>query len=119
MPGTKTPDVAAFAPIAVIDRVPPDHVSPHLEHTLELGFLRELVRDAVADCSRPNIDPVISCTSQRHSRFLIEPETLIASAICPAQTTRQVPAPLHAIRKVTGDGNLAAWTPRFPPRPRR
>ena len=51
-----------FAPgprVALEELVPPDHFYRHLERTLDLGFVRELVRDAYADAGRPSIDPVI------------------------------------------------------------
>ena len=41
------------------DLVPPDHFYRHLERTLDLGFVRDLVRDAYADSGRPSIDPVV------------------------------------------------------------
>jgi transposase len=39
--------------------VPPDHFYRHLERSLDLGFVRDLVRDAYADIGRPSIDPVV------------------------------------------------------------
>src|SRR6188474_196047 len=49
------------APIArsLDDLVPPDHFYRHLERSLDLGFVRDLVRDAYADIGRPSIDPVV------------------------------------------------------------
>jgi transposase len=41
------------------DLVPPDHFSRHLERTLDLGFVRDLVRGAYAGIGRPAIDPVV------------------------------------------------------------
>jgi transposase len=41
------------------DLVPTDHVYRHLEGTLDLDFVRDLVRDAYADTGRPSIDPVV------------------------------------------------------------
>src|SRR3954452_14904271 len=38
---------------------PPDHFYRHLERTLDLSFVRDLVRDAYADIGRPSIDPVV------------------------------------------------------------
>jgi transposase len=48
-------------PIAVSldDLVPSDHFYRHLERTLDLGFVRELVRTAYAGTGRPSIDPVV------------------------------------------------------------
>jgi hypothetical protein len=39
--------------------VPADRFYRHLEHTLDLGFVRELVRDAYAVGGRPSIDPIV------------------------------------------------------------
>ena len=48
-------------PIAVSleDLVPPDHFYRHLERTLDLSFVRDLVRDRYALSGRPSIDPVV------------------------------------------------------------
>ena len=39
--------------------VPADHVYRHLEATLDLGFVRDLVKEAFAERGRPSIDPVV------------------------------------------------------------
>src|SRR5918911_987866 len=39
--------------------VPADHFYRHLERALDLGFVRDLVRDAYAAGGRPSIDPVV------------------------------------------------------------
>jgi transposase len=39
--------------------VPPGHCSRHLEATLDLSFVRELVGDCYAPVGRPSIDPVV------------------------------------------------------------
>jgi transposase len=39
--------------------VPPSHVYRHLEQTLDLAFVRELVRETYAGIGRPSIDPVV------------------------------------------------------------
>ncbi len=39
--------------------VPQGHFYRHLERTLDLAFVRDLVRDAYADIGRPSIDPVV------------------------------------------------------------
>jgi transposase len=41
------------------DLVPPDHFYRHLEQALDLGFVRDLVRDRDAGIGRPPIDPVV------------------------------------------------------------
>ena len=45
--------------VTLEELVPPDHVYRHLERTLDLSFVRDLVRDAYADIGRPSIDPVV------------------------------------------------------------
>lgn len=52
----------AFGPLPSVtleELVPPDHFYRHLERTLDLGFVRDLVHDAYADSGRPSIDPVV------------------------------------------------------------
>ena len=39
--------------------VPPDNFYRHLDAELDLGFVREVVRDRYADGGRPSIDPVV------------------------------------------------------------
>ncbi|MDP9354234.1 MAG: IS1182 family transposase [Chloroflexota bacterium] len=48
-------------PIAVSldDLVPADHFYRHLEAKLDLGFVREWVRELYADRGRPSVDPVV------------------------------------------------------------
>ncbi len=41
------------------DLVPPDHFYRHLERTLDLAFVRDLVRETYAGIGRPSIDPVV------------------------------------------------------------
>ena len=59
MMGTKTRRCAPLPPVSLEDLVPSDHFYRHLERTLDLGFVRDLVRDAYADIGRPSIDPVV------------------------------------------------------------
>ena len=49
------------APITVSleDLIPPDHFYRHLEAKLDLGFVREWVRELYAERGRPSIDPVV------------------------------------------------------------
>src|SRR5919205_1471252 len=52
----------AFGPLPSVTLealVPADHFYRHLERTLDLSFVRDLVRDAYADSGRPSIDPVV------------------------------------------------------------
>lgn len=48
-------------PIAVSldDLVPQNHFYRQLERTLDLAFVRDVVRDAYADIGRPSIDPIV------------------------------------------------------------
>jgi transposase len=59
MMGTKARVVALLSPVSLEELVPSDHFYRHLEHALDLGFVRELVRDTYADVGRPSIDPAI------------------------------------------------------------
>ena len=45
--------------VSLDDLVPKSHVSRHLERTLDLTFVRALVRAAYAENGRPSIDPVV------------------------------------------------------------
>ena len=52
----------AFGPLPAVtleELVPPDHFYRHLERTLDLSLVRELVRDTYADIGRPSIDPIV------------------------------------------------------------
>ena len=57
--GTKGRVFAPLPPVTLEDIVPPDHVYRHLERTLDLSFVRDLVRDVYAESGRPSIDPVV------------------------------------------------------------
>jgi transposase len=59
MMGTKDRVFAPLPPISLEELVAADHFYRHLERTLDLGFVRELVRDSYADTGRPSIDPVV------------------------------------------------------------
>jgi transposase len=59
MMGTKGRAFAPLPPVSLEDLVPPDHFYRHLERSLDLGFVRELVRDAYAGIGRPSVDPVV------------------------------------------------------------
>lgn len=59
MMGTK---VRTFAPLVIVSLealVPPDHFYRHLDRTLDLSFVRDLVQDTYAPLGRPSIDPVV------------------------------------------------------------
>jgi transposase len=57
--GRKDRAFAALPPVTLEDLIPPDHFYRHLERALDLGFVRELVRDAYSGIGRPSIDPVV------------------------------------------------------------
>src|SRR5215210_5176615 len=59
MLGIKGRAFGPLPPVTLEELVPPDHFYRHLEDTLDLSFVRELVRDAYASLGRPSIDPVI------------------------------------------------------------
>ena len=59
MMGTKERSFAPLPPVSLEELVPPDHFYRHLEGTLDLGFVRDLVGGTYADTGRPSIDPVI------------------------------------------------------------
>ena len=51
-----------FLPLAnpsLEDLVPADHFYRHLERSLDLAFVRDLVRDRYAPGGRPSVDPVV------------------------------------------------------------
>jgi hypothetical protein len=58
MMGIKERIFGPLPPVSLDDLVPPDHVYRHLERTLDLAFVRELVGPTYADSGRPSIDPV-------------------------------------------------------------
>src|SRR5215203_3952735 len=45
--------------VSLEDLVPPSHFYRHLEQTLDLAFVRALVKGTYADIGRPSIDPVV------------------------------------------------------------
>jgi transposase len=57
--GTKERAFAPLPPVCLEDLVPPDHFYRHLQRSVDLRFVRELVRDAYAERGRPSIDPVV------------------------------------------------------------
>ena len=59
MRGQKDRAFAALPPVSLEELVPPDHFYRHLERTLDLSFVRDLVREAYADIGRPSIDPIV------------------------------------------------------------
>jgi len=59
MMGIKERAFAPLPPVSLDDLVPADHFYRQLEHTLDLAFVRDLVRDAYAGIGRPSVDPVV------------------------------------------------------------
>jgi transposase len=59
MMGQKDRAFAVLPPVTLEDLVPPHSFSRHLERSLDLSFVRDLVREAYAETGRPSIDPVI------------------------------------------------------------
>jgi transposase len=57
--GIKGRAFGPLPPVTLEELVPPDHFYRHLEDTLDLSFVRDLVRDAYAPSGRPSIDPVV------------------------------------------------------------
>src|SRR3954452_562069 len=58
MMGSKERAFGPLPPMTLEDLVPPTHCYRHVERTLDLGFVRDLVRDAYAEAGRPSIDPI-------------------------------------------------------------
>lgn len=59
MMSTKDRVFAMLPSVTLEQLVPADHVSRHLERTLDLRFVRNLVRDRYAPSGRPSMDPVV------------------------------------------------------------
>jgi len=65
MMGQKDRVFAALPAVTLEDVVPPNSFYRHLERSLDLSFMRDLVREAYAETGRPSIDPVIFFKLQR------------------------------------------------------
>jgi transposase len=59
MMGQQDRSFAALPPVSLDALVPSDHFYRHLERSLDLSFVRDLVRHAYAERGRPSIDPVV------------------------------------------------------------
>jgi transposase len=59
MMGRKERAFGPLPPVSLEDLVPADHFYRHLEHTLDLAFVRDLVRASYAGIGRPSVDPVV------------------------------------------------------------
>ncbi len=59
MMGAKIRNFAPLPDLPLEELVPKDNFYRHLEATLDLSFVRDLVRDCYASSGRPSIDPVV------------------------------------------------------------
>jgi transposase len=59
MMGVKVRVFRPMVNVSLEDLVPADHFYRHLERTLDLAFVRDLVRDYYSAFGRPSIDPVV------------------------------------------------------------
>ena len=59
MMGAKERVFAPLPPGSLEDLIPADHFYRRLERTLDLAFVRDLVRGTYAEAGRPSIDPVV------------------------------------------------------------
>ena len=59
MMGRKERVFGPLPPVTLEELVPPDSFYRHLERTLDLSFVRDVVHEAYADSGRPSVDPVV------------------------------------------------------------
>lgn len=59
MMGTKERTFAPLVAVSLEALVPQDHFYRHLQRTLDLSFIRELVQDTYAPSGRPSVDPEV------------------------------------------------------------
>ena len=59
MIGKKEHSFAPLIQVSLEELVPQDHFYRHLERTLDLSFVRELVQETYAGGGRPSIDPIV------------------------------------------------------------
>src|SRR5215831_17827713 len=59
MMGTKERHFAPLVNVSLEALVPQDHFYRHVERTLDLSFVRELVHETYAGGGRPSIDPIV------------------------------------------------------------
>jgi transposase len=64
MLGSKERAFDPLPPVTLEALIPPDPFYRHLERTLDLAFVRDLVRDTYAESGRPSIDPAVVCKLQ-------------------------------------------------------
>ncbi len=59
MMGTKLRNFAPLTDLSLEERIPKDNSYRHLEETLDLSFVRDLVEDRYVPSGRPSVDPVV------------------------------------------------------------
>jgi hypothetical protein len=59
MMGLKAREFAPLAAVSLEELVPQDHFYRHLQKTLDLSFVYDLVREFYALAGRPSIDPAL------------------------------------------------------------
>ena len=59
MMGTKIRTFSPLESLSLEELVPKDNFYRHLETTIDLSFVRELVRDCYASSGRPSVDPMV------------------------------------------------------------
>ena len=59
MMGSKERYFAPLTNMSLEELVPHDHFYRHVERTLDLAFVRELVEKTYAGSGRPSIDPIV------------------------------------------------------------
>jgi transposase len=59
MMGSKERHFDPLIQMSLEELVPHDHFYRHLEHTLDLSFVRKYVQKTYASKGRPSIDPVV------------------------------------------------------------
>ncbi len=59
MMGTKKRSFQPLVNLSIEDLVPADNFYRHLDRSLDLAFVRDLVSDCYAQIGRPSIDPVV------------------------------------------------------------
>src|SRR5215207_6623459 len=79
MMGIKGRAFGPLPPVTLEELVPPDHFYRHLEATLDLGFVRDVVRDAYAGKGRPSIDPVVFFKLQLVMFFEVDHPRVVAT----------------------------------------
>jgi transposase len=57
--GKKERAFGPLPPVTLEDLIPPEHFYRHLERTLDLTFVPDLVRKEYAEVGRPSIDPIV------------------------------------------------------------